>query len=206
MLLPHLLLSVMQLQVLFDVFCWNIWSPCDTSGSWSASAAADLLADTSVYFWLSVSMLLILDLLRCPRSLLALILIHLTLSWERRSSKKWKRTASAFDIAYIMPMFIWGCSSSFSFRLVIKCWWVSVTDRLQSPWNHVKQMEGWIVCSISCKVILKRINMTTDHQHRPLPGVCSLPGAPLHINNCMRLEKLKRWQHLVFLGGLPSKH
>ena len=45
-----------------------------------ASAAADLLADTSVSFWLSVSMLLILDLLRCPRSLLALILIHLTLS------------------------------------------------------------------------------------------------------------------------------
>ena len=125
LLLPHLLLSVMQLQVLFDVFCWNIWSPFDTSGSWSASAAADLLADTSVCFWLSVSMLLILDLLRCPRSLLALILIHLTLSLEfRKVPKSEERTASAFDIAYLMPTFIWGFSFSFSLRFVIgfKCW------------------------------------------------------------------------------------
>ena len=83
-----------------------------------------------------------------------------------------------------MPMFIWGCSFSFSFRLVIgfKCWWVSVTE-----------------------VILKKINMTTYHQHWPPPRVCSLPGAPLHIHNCVRLEKLKSLQHLVFPGGLPSK-
>ena len=137
MLLPHLLLSVMQLQLLFDVFCWNMWSPYDTSGSRSASAAADLLADTSVSLWLSVCCFLdFLDLLTCPRYLLCLILIHLTLSLERMSSKKGNR--DCFCIWHIMPMFIWGCGFCFSFRLVIRleCWGVSVTDRLQSPWNH----------------------------------------------------------------------
>ena len=152
MLLPHLLLSVMQLQLLFDVFCWNIWSPCNTPGSWSASAATDLLADTSVCFWLSVSMLLILDLLRCPRSLLALILIHLTLSLEWISSKKLNRDCFCIWHSLYRHTFIWGFSFSISFRLVVgfKCWWVSVTDRLQSPWNHGKKMERWIfVNSIS---------------------------------------------------------
>ena len=146
MLLPHLLLSVMQLQLLFDVFCWNMWSPYDTSGSRSASAAADLLADTSVSLWLSVCCFLdFLDLLTCPRYLLCLILIHLTLSLERMSSKKGNR--DCFCIWHIMPMFIWGCGFCFSFRLVIRleCWGVSVTDRLQS-WNHVEKMEGWIDC------------------------------------------------------------